>query len=186
LESGRVSTPGRFWARWRVPLAYPLAIIGFWLARPTRSLIVWGAAIAFAGLIIRGAAAGIVHKGEQLATSGIYAWTRNPLYLGSIVIAAGFAVAANSWIVAALMSVYFTAFYPAVIRMEENNLREKFGAQFDAYTARVSAFFPWPSTPPTGAEGFSWAQFLRNREYRAAAGAILAVGLLVLRMWLQR
>lgn len=185
MESGRVSTRGSFWARWRVPLAYPLAVIGFWLSRPTRSLIVWGAAIALAGLIVRGAAAGIVHKGEQLATSGIYAWTRNPLYLGSIVIAAGFAVAANSWIVAALMAAYFAAFYPAVIRMEECNLRQKFGAQFDSYTARVSAFLPWPSAPLAGAGGFSWSQFLRNREYRAAAGAILAVGLLVLRMWMR-
>jgi len=181
-----MSTRGSFWARWRVPLAYPLAIIGYWLARPTRSLIVWGAAIAMAGLIIRGAAAGIVHKGEQLATSGIYAWTRNPLYLGSIVIATGFAVAANSWIVAALMAAYFAAFYPVVIRMEENNLQEKFGAQFDAYMARVSAFLPWPSAQRSGAGGFSWSQFLRNREYRAAGGAIPALGLLVLRMWLRR
>jgi protein-S-isoprenylcysteine O-methyltransferase Ste14 len=175
-----------FWVRWRVPLAYPFAVIGFWLARPTPASIIWGSTIAIAGLIVRGAAAGIVHKGEQLATSGIYAWTRNPLYLGSTIMAVGFGVAAYSWIVVALVAAYLAVFYPVVIRREEVNLRERFGAEFDAYTARVSVFFPWPAAQPAIRPEYSWSQFIRNHEYRAAAGAIMAIGLLALRMWMRK
>ncbi len=180
-----MSAQRSFWVRWRVPFAYPVALISFWLARPTHHSLMEGAAIAVVGLIVRGAAAGIVHKGEQLATSGIYAWTRNPLYFGSTVMAVGFGVAAHSWIAVALVAAYLTAFYPAVIRKEENNLRERFGKDFDAYTGRVSVFVPWPSPQPVAGGRFSWAQFLRNHEYRATLGAVVAIGLLTLRMWVR-
>lgn len=175
-----------FWVRWRVPLSYPLALISFWLAKPTRESLLAGAGIAAVGLIVRGAAAGILHKGEVLATSGIYAWTRNPLYLGSTVMAVGFGMAAHSWVVAGVILAYFAVFYPVVVRNEEAVLREKFGAEFDAYTARVSAFLPWPSAQPTRTPGYSWAQFLRNHEYRATVGVALAIGLLAVRMYIRK
>jgi protein-S-isoprenylcysteine O-methyltransferase Ste14 len=174
-----------FWVRWRVTAGYPLALIGLWFARPNCSSLVEGAIVAVIGLMVRCAAAGVVRKGEQLATSGPYAWTRNPLYLGSTILAAGFVLAANSWPVAALVAVYIVVFYPSVIRREDCDLRERFGAQFDGYCARVPVFLPWPARQPAGAPGFSWAQYLRNHEYRAAVGTVAALGLLVLRMWLR-
>jgi len=181
-----MTDPARsFWVRWRVAAGYPLALLALWLARPSWKSILIGGAIAAAGLLFRGAAAGIVRKGRELATSGPYAWTRNPLYFGSAVLAGGFGVAAMSWIVAALMAAYFAVFYPAVIRREEADLRARFGEQFDAYAARVPAFFPWPRSQPAGGVEFSRAQYVRNHEYRAAIGTASALGLLALRMWLR-
>jgi protein-S-isoprenylcysteine O-methyltransferase Ste14 len=173
-----------FWVRWRVASGYPLAIISFYFARPTKESLAEGALIALVGLLIRAAAAGIVRKGQQLSTSGIYAWTRNPLYFGSTILAAGFAVGSNSWIVAAVVAGYILIFYPAVVRREDRDLRERFGAEFSAYAARVSGFIPWPTRHPPGAPGFSWAQYMRNHEYRAAVGTVIAMTVLVLRMWL--
>jgi protein-S-isoprenylcysteine O-methyltransferase Ste14 len=177
--------PRSFWVRWRVAAAYPLALVGLWLARPTSKSFLIGGIVALIGLLIRCLAAGVVRKGEQLATSGPYAWTRNPLYFGSVILAAGFAVIADSWIVGALMAAYLLIFYPAVIKREEADLRGRFGARFDAYAARVPAFFPWPHAQPAGAPGFSWAQYVKNHEYRAVTGAVLALALLAARMWIR-
>jgi len=173
-----------FWVRWRVAAGYLLAVLGFYFARPTYKSLIEGACIAIVGLIIRAAAAGIVRKGQQLATSGIYAWTRNPLYFGSTILAAGFVAGSNSWIVAAIVAGYILMFYPAVVRREDRDLRERFGAEFAAYAARVSGFVPWPTRQPPGVPKFSWAQYVRNHEYRAAFGMLVAMGVLGLRMWL--
>jgi protein-S-isoprenylcysteine O-methyltransferase Ste14 len=90
-----VKTPGPAWARWRAPIGYPLAALCLWLARPTFRSILIGSALIVLGLLIRAAAAGHLRKREALAHTGPYARTRNPLYLGSAFLAAGFAVA--SW-----------------------------------------------------------------------------------------
>jgi protein-S-isoprenylcysteine O-methyltransferase Ste14 len=179
-----MTEPRSFWVRWRVPAGYVLALAAFYFARPTRESLIVGACIALVGLMIRAAAAGIVRKGQQLASSGIYAWTRNPLYFGSTILAAGFVVASTSPIVAAVVGGYIVMFYPAVVRREDRDLRERFGAEFAAYSARVSAFFPWPSVERPAGPTFSWDQYMRNHEYRAALGTLVAMGVLVLRMWL--
>lgn len=179
-----MTEPRSFWVRWRVGAGYLLALLGFYFARPTNESLIEGACVALVGLMIRAAAAGIVRKGQQLATSGIYAWTRNPLYFGSTVLAAGFVVASNSWIVGAIAAAYILTFYPAVVRREDRDLRERFGAEFVAYAARVSGFLPWPTRQPSGEPTFSWSQYVRNHEYRAGFGTMLAMGALVFRMWL--
>jgi protein-S-isoprenylcysteine O-methyltransferase Ste14 len=171
--------------RWRVAAGYPLALVGFYFARPSWQTLWEGAIVAAIGLIIRCAAAGIVRKGEQLATSGIYAWTRNPLYFGSTILAAGFVVAANSWLVASLVFAYIVIFYPSVIRREGRDLRARFGPAYDAYALRVQVFLPWPTRQPAGEPAFSWPQYMRNHEYRAAFGSAAALGLLALRMWIR-
>jgi protein-S-isoprenylcysteine O-methyltransferase Ste14 len=172
------------WTRWRVPLAYPLAIACFYFAKPTWWSLVEGATVAFAGLVIRGAAAGVLHKGAQLATSGIYAWTRNPLYFGSTILALGCAIAAHSWIVVVVVAAYFAVFYPAIILREESFLRERFGTDFEQYKSRVSVFVPWPSSSSTAGQAFSWNGYRRNHEMRAIAGAAAAFAILTVRMWL--
>jgi protein-S-isoprenylcysteine O-methyltransferase Ste14 len=179
-----MTEPRSFWVRWRVGAGYLLALLGFYFARPSKKSLIEGACIALVGLMIRAAAAGIVRKGQQLATSGIYAWTRNPLYFGSTILAAGFVVASNSWIVGAIVAAYILLFYPAVVRREDRDLRERFGAEFAAYSARVSGFVPWPTRQSPGAASFSWSQYVRNHEYRALLGTMVAMGVLALRMWL--
>ncbi len=180
-----MSKPRGFWVRWRVPSGYPIAAGCLWLADPTWRALEIGTAVAIIGLILRALAAGVVRKSEELTTSGIYSWTRNPLYLGSTILAAGIVVASNSWFAAALVFVYLAAFYPAVIRSEERFLQGRFGGAFDSYAAQVSVFLPWPSGRKGNSAEFSIAQYARNHEYRALVGAVVGFGLLIGRMWLR-
>jgi len=180
-----------FFTRWRVRAGYPLAILFLYLASPTPLAIALGAAIAAAGLVVRGAAAGHLRKLETLTTSGPYAWVRNPLYFGSALLAAGFAVAGHSLWAALVLVAYFGTFYPVVMKKEEGELRERYGAAFIEYAKRVPLFFPCPPRPSdlpqaNAMNGFSWEQYKRNREYQAALGAIVALGVLWLRMFLPR
>ena len=170
-----------FLSRWRVRIGYLLAVVVLWLARPTPHSILLGAAVGMIGLAIRAYAAGYLHKQEVLTTTGPYAYTRNPLYLGSSILALGAAVAMHSWLAAALIVVYFAVVYSFVMRREEMELRGKHGAAFDAYAAAVPLFFPrlTPRSLPGGASGsFSWAQFNRNHEYEAPVGFLLFLILL--------
>ncbi len=176
-----------FLARWRVRLGYPLAPLYLWLALPTVKSLGWGMAIALVGLLLRGISAGHLHKQEELTVSGPYAWTRNPLYFGSFLLVAGFAVASHSWVAAALIVGYYAIFYPAVMRREEGELRRKHGEAFEEYAARVPLFFPRAPRAIGGAGAadgqlFSWDQYGRNREYQAALGFMVGVMLLVARM----
>jgi protein-S-isoprenylcysteine O-methyltransferase Ste14 len=156
-----------------------------WFARPSAESILAGAVIALAGLAIRAAAAGHLRKGETVAMSGPYARTRNPLYFGSALLAAGFAVATRSWIVALLVAAYYLAMYPFLMRREERELSAQFGGLFDEYARRVPLF--WPRLRPdrgAGSTQFSWTRYARNREYQTAMGtAALLLGLWALSVW---
>src|SRR5438128_7415945 len=112
--------------RIRVPLGFAFAVLYFWLARPTWRFIAIGAIAIVPGILLRALASGHVRKNEALTTSGPYAYTRNPLYLGSLIIAIGFAVAARSWWIALVMVIFFFAIYIPVIRGEETYLRSRF------------------------------------------------------------
>jgi protein-S-isoprenylcysteine O-methyltransferase Ste14 len=178
--------------RWRVRLGYPLAIVFWLLAAPTPQSIMVGAIIAAVGLFIRGAAAGFLRKDQELATTGPYARTRNPLYLGSAFLAAGFVIAGRSWWAALLVAAYFGVFYSAVMRNEEQDLRARFGASFNKYAARVPLFFPFwfgsryaASGAGNREEHFSWVQYQSNREYRALLGMLAGLAALGLRMWVR-
>lgn len=169
--------------RIRVPLGFLLAIAYFWLARPSWITIAAGALVAAIGVIIRASASGHVKKNEELTTTGLYAHTRNPLYLGSIVIAGGFAIAAQSlWIVAILM-VMFVAIYVPVIRGEEAFLRSTFGEQFDEYCRRVPRLIPSLTRSSAGYGSFSRELYLKHREYNAAVGTAAMLAALVVKLW---
>lgn len=187
-----MSRPRSFWMRWRVRLGYPLALVFWALAAPTPRSILVGAIVAVFGLFIRGAAAGHLRKDQELATAGPYARTRNPLYLGSAFLAAGFVLAGRSWWAAVLVAAYFAIFYSAVMRNEEEDLRARFGAAFNRYAAHVPLFLPfWLGTRYSavnaGHDGtnFSWEQYQLNREYRALLGALAGLVALGLRMWVR-
>ncbi|MGA3178167.1 MAG: isoprenylcysteine carboxylmethyltransferase family protein [Candidatus Acidiferrum sp.] len=174
-------TAADFFSRWRVRIGYFLAVVVLFLARPTPRSILLGAAVGLVGLAIRAYSAGYLHKQEVLTTTGPYAYTRNPLYLGSSILAVAAALAMHSWLAAVLVLVYFAVVYTFVMRREEIELREKHGAVFDAYAAAVPLFFPrlTPRSLPGGAGGaFSWAQYKRNHEYEAPAGFLLFLILL--------
>jgi protein-S-isoprenylcysteine O-methyltransferase Ste14 len=171
----RTAAPGPAWARWRAPIGYPIAALCLWLVRPTFRSVVIGSAVT----------AGHLRKREALAQTGPYARTRNPLYFGSALIAVGFALAGRSWIAAALVAGYFGVFYAQVMRREESELREQYGKTFDDYAANVPLF--WPKLRGENSAKsmeFSFAQYVRNREYNAAVGAALTIAvLLALAAW---
>ncbi len=122
-----------FFARWRVRLGYPLAIVVLILARPTPQSIFYGALVGAVGLLVRAMAAGHLHKQSVLTVTGPYAYTRNPLYFGSAILTLGAAIATHSWISAILLLGYFALFYSIVMRREERELRFHHGASFDEY-----------------------------------------------------
>lgn len=167
-------TWGRIARRIRVPLGFIFAVVYVWLARPTWSSIGAGAIIAAFGVWIRAMASGHVKKNEELTTTGPYAYTRNPLYLGSIVIAIGFAVAALSVWIAVILVVMFVAIYVPVIRGEEVFLRSTF-PEYDDYAQRVPRLFPSLSTTENPGGGFSRALYMRHREYNAIIGAAVVL-----------
>src|SRR6202795_4585930 len=130
-----MSGAGHFFVRWRVRLGYPLAIAVLYFSRPTPLSILLGALTGVIGLWVRAYAAGYLHKQEVLTVSGPYAYTRNPLYLGSAILALGTGIATRSWISALILGVYFTVFYSVVMRREEDELRPRHITNFDRYAA---------------------------------------------------
>jgi steroid 5-alpha reductase family enzyme len=174
---------GAFFSRWRVRLGYPLAIAVLALARPTPKSIVIGAAVGAIGLLVRALAAGHLHKQEVLTRTGPYTYTRNPLYLGSAILTVGAALASWSWISAAILCGYFALFYSIVMQREGRELRAQFGSAFDEYAHAVPLFLPrmMPARVDSGAAsvGFSFAQYKKNREYRAVVGFLLLLAVLI-------
>jgi protein-S-isoprenylcysteine O-methyltransferase Ste14 len=171
--------------RIRVPLGFLFAVLYFWLARPSWRSLMLGAIAVTPGLLIRALASGHVRKNEALATSGPYAYTRNPLYLGSLLMGLGFCVAARSWWVGVALVVIFVAIYLPVIRDEEAFLRTKF-PEFEEYARRVPRMFP-RLTPQSHSKkeapaGFSWELYLKHREYNALLGALAMTAALVVKM----
>ncbi len=175
--------------RIRVPLGFLFAVLYFWLARPSwRSLIV-GAIVVAPGLLIRALASGHVRKNESLATTGPYAYARNPLYLGSLLMGLGFCVAARSWWVGVALVVMFFAIYLPVIRDEEAFLRRTFPG-FEEYARRVPRMLPrlspHSSNEREAPAGFSLELYLKHREYNALLGAMGMLAALIVKMTLFR
>jgi protein-S-isoprenylcysteine O-methyltransferase Ste14 len=179
-------TAGNFFVRWRVRLGYPLAIAVLGFSRPTPPSILLGALTGVMGLWVRAYAAGYLHKQEVLTVTGPYAYTRNPLYLGSAILALGAAIATRSWISAFILIVYFAVFYSVVMRREEKELRLRHGASFEEYARAVPLFIPRLTaaksfTNPAGTVSF--VQYKKNHEWQAAVGFLF---LLFVLLWIWR
>ena len=180
---------GQIARRIRVPLGFLFAMFYFWLARPSWRSLMLGAIVVVPGLWIRALASGHVRKNESLATSGPYAYTRNPLYLGSLIMGLGFCVAARSWWVGVALVVMFLAIYVPVIRDEEAFLRRTF-AEFEEYARRVPRMLPRLTRATSGSSEasseFSWDLYLKHREYDALLGAAGMLVALVVKMTMLR
>ncbi|MGB7549806.1 MAG: isoprenylcysteine carboxylmethyltransferase family protein [Terracidiphilus sp.] len=188
------ANPPQDWiARWqrvarrvRVPLGFlTAALYLFELGRraPQPAAVAWSLALVLPGLWLRGYAAGYVKKNRELTQTGPYAHTRNPLYLGSMLMAAGFAVALLSWPVALVLALGFLVIYVPVIAAEERFLRAAF-PEFEEYCRRVPRLIP-RITPARGGDGsgsFSISLYRKHREYNAGIGvALLYLSLFFLR-----
>lgn len=179
--------------RIRVPLGFVFAVLFIWLARPTWVSLAWSLWVVAPGIWLRGYASGYVKKNAELTVSGPYAYTRNPLYLGSMLIAFGFAGAARSvWILLAL-AILFALIYAPTIRSEEEFLRGKF-SDFDEYMRRVPQLFPRltpaqlgrNTSEQTSSGIFSRNLYVKHREYNALLGAAGIYAALALRLYFAR
>lgn len=170
--------------RLRLRAVWLLVVPFLWLSRPTPLLVAVGALVAMAGLLVRAWAAGVIEKERELATGGPYAHTRNPLYLGSLLLGLGVAVAGGHWAWPALFLAFYAVAYGRTMAAEELLLEERFGQRYRTWAAGVPAFLPRVTPWREGdapAQGFAWARYLRNREWEAALGTAAALGLLALR-----
>lgn len=168
-----MSNPLARLARLRVPLGFPCGLAAWWFARPSWHTLAIGVPVALCGEAIRLWAAGHLDKGREVTRSGPYRFTAHPLYVGSAVMGVGLAIAAGSIAVAVLVVGYLALTLYAAIRTEERFLREKFGADYDAYRAGAV----------DESRRYNLARLRQNREYRALIGLAVGVGLLAIKMW---
>jgi len=157
-----------FVARLRVPCGFVLVAAFAWFSHPDARSLACGLPVSLIGLALRAWAAGHLAKNQALASSGPYAYTRNPLYLGTLLVAAGLALASRSAGLGALFAAVFLGIYLPVIELEQQHLRSLF-PDYDAYAARVPVLLP-RMTPTGEPRAFQWALYVKNREYQAAAG----------------
>jgi len=175
---------GTWIQRWRVPFGFLAAAVFFVFARPTFKSLLIGLGISLIGLLIRAWASGHIRKNAELAISGPYAYTRNPLYFGSFLLGLGFTIGSGRWQLGILFALLFLGIYLPVMRVESRTLAELFGEQFQKYANAVPLFLP-RITPYRGdhTNGFDKSLYLRYREYRAALGLLIAWGLMLVKAY---
>ncbi len=164
----------RILQRIRVPLGFLFGIVFLVFARPEPTVLVIGGIIAAVGILIRAWASGHIRKNQNLAVSGPYSFTRNPLYLGSFVLGVGFTIAAGVWWLAIIFVALFLGIYLPVMRVESDDLTKLFGAEYEEYARRVPLFFPRPTAYRASDAKFDMSLYMRHREYQAALGLTFA------------
>lgn len=165
-------------ARLRVPCGFLLVALFAWFSNPSVRSLEFGLPVSIVGLAVRAWSAGHLRKNQRLTSSGPYRYTRNPLYLGTLLVAAGLALASRSVALGVVFAVVFACIYLPVIQLEQQHLRSLF-PEYTAYAARVPALVP-RLTRAGGSGAFRWELYMKNREYEAAAG--FAAGALFL-LW---
>ena len=164
----------------RVPCGFLLVAVYAFFTQPSPRLLTLGAAVALAGIALRACAAGHLEKNLRLATSGPYAYSRNPLYLGSALVALGFALAGGVWWLGLLLTLFLVTLYLPVVSEEEAHLAKLF-PEFREYAAAVPRF--WPRRPVrverSASSSFRWALYSKNQEYNALLGYLLGIALLL-------
>jgi protein-S-isoprenylcysteine O-methyltransferase Ste14 len=165
--------------RARIPLSGLLLVVFMFMAEPTRATILIGSLIAFVGVLVRAWASGCIRKDAELTRSGLYAYTRNPLYFGSFIIGLGFSVACGRLLVLLFFFVFFIAVYVPTMIAEGGHLRRLFGEAYMRYEQTVPLFFPRIRMGERGDAGFALARYVENREYQVLIGFAIALAVLL-------
>ena len=168
-------------ARARVPLGFVNLAVYLVYSRPSWIWFLPGATVALAGILLRGWAVGHLAKNRELCTGGPYRHTRNPLYLGSALTGAGFAIAGGVWWLGVLTAAVLVFVYWPVVLEEESHLRDLFPA-FAGYAARVPRFWPSPAPRVESTARFQWALYKRNQEYNAVICYVVVMAILIWKM----
>ena len=164
-------------ARLRVASGFVLVLAFAWFSLPDFRSLAFGLPVSLLGLLLRAWATGHLEKNIRLAESGPYAYVRNPLYLGTLLVAAGLVIASRKWLLAALFAAVFVLIYLPVIELEEQHL-SKLSPNFAAYSKRVPSL--WPTLRPVKSDArFQWSVYMRNREYQALLGFLAGEAFLI-------
>jgi protein-S-isoprenylcysteine O-methyltransferase Ste14 len=163
-------------AKLRVPFGFVLVAAFLWLSQPSWTSLSLGLPVSILGLALRAWAAGHLEKNMALTVSGPYAHVRNPLYIGTLLAAAGFAIAARRWELGALFAVVFALIYLPVVELEEQHLRKLF-PDYAEYARAVPKLFP-RIAPAEAPKHFEWRVYRQNREYEALAGFLAGFAVL--------
>lgn len=175
----------RIISRWRVRVGFFCLALAIIISRPTLYSLLAGIGICILGLLLRAWASGYLMKEKELACSGPYRFTRNPLYLGNFIIGASVVLASYSWWMVGIFFVYFLIFYPIVLKKEVERMRALFPEEYTEYKSAVPLFFPSLRRSSNLAEAkFSWKLYKKNREYRALLGAVLFWLIMAAKMFL--
>lgn len=164
--------------RIRVPLGFIFAIVFMIFAKPTAVTLAVGSVVAFVGVLIRAWASGHIRKAKVLAVSGPYGYTRNPLYVGSFIMGVGFTAASGVWWLAIVFSALFIGIYLPVMRVEAQDMHRIFGDDFVEYEQNVPLLIPRFTAWKKASAKFDFQLYLQYREYRAAIGVAIAIGVL--------
>lgn len=166
-------------AKLRVPSGFLLLAAFLWFADPNLRSIIWGVPVAIGGLWLRGWAAGHLEKNEKVVSSGPYRFLRNPLYGGTLLVAAGLTLASRQWGLAFLFGAVFVGVYWPRMELEDQHLRNLF-KDYPAYAEQVPLL--WPKFPGIETPGkFRWSLYLRNEEYNALIAFLVVMGFLLWR-----
>jgi protein-S-isoprenylcysteine O-methyltransferase Ste14 len=173
--------------RWRSWLPVPIVAALFFTRTHVEPLyVVLGAIIALAGSAVR--ASGVAAAGtgtrrrsrrvDELVSHGIFAWVRNPLYIGNFLLWLGVLVAAEAWTVAPWALGSFALIYAFIVWYEEGVLESHFGQQYVAYKARVPRWLPRPPASPAAGE-HDWASAWGKEWHSAAAFGLITLAMLL-------
>src|SRR6202167_3605921 len=180
-----LSSWSRVARRVRVPTGCLFAAFYLWFARPSAASLAWSLLLVVPGLLLRAYASGYVKKNSELTVTGPYAYTRNPLYLASILMAFGFAAASRSLWITLLLALLFILIYAPTIYSEEQFLRSTFPG-FESYAQRVPRLLPRLTPAGFAGEGsFSSGLYRKHREYNSLLGACAVYAVLVATLWLR-
>ena len=169
-----------------------LAVVVFgglfaWLGTPSRVSMAVGIPLIVVGIAIRTWAAGHLRRNRQLATSGPYAYVRDPLYLGRLFLLCGLAVLAHNPYTYALfglgMLVFFLNYMPRKLRKETERLEGYFGQDYVAYRTEVRSLVPrLRPYPKRSLQRWGFATFWReNREQWLAFAIVLIVVVMIVK-----
>lgn len=168
-------------AKLRVPSGFLLVATFLWFSEPNAVSLAAGLPLSALGLALRAWAAGHLEKNLALTESGPYRRVRNPLYIGTLTVAAGLVVAARRWELGILFAAVFLLVYLPVVELEEQHLRKLF-PKYEDYARRVPRLIPSLQSvrsAPAGGKRFRWAIYRRNREYEALAGLLTGAAVLL-------
>jgi protein-S-isoprenylcysteine O-methyltransferase Ste14 len=170
----------------RLSLGYILGILFLFRAKPSPLSLAWGAVFVALGETVRFVSAGTLKKYKGVVSqNGIYAFTRNPLYIGSFILGTGFCIIGRDPVFFALFLLLFIPVYHRVIRREERYLSSQYGDEYLRYCRRVPRLIPRTIDIPSIFRESSAAKSFNNKEGKTLLGIAAVLAVMVAKLYIR-